>query len=72
MEDFSVSLWAAACRSPGFRHLAPAGKATRLSVVFDDFPSENATYRSAQGGLSVILSGLKTLVETGEPLALAS
>jgi hypothetical protein len=25
-----------------------------------------------QGGLSVILSGLKTLVETGEPLALAS
>lgn len=53
--------------------LTPAGKqSTRLSVVFDDFPSENATYRSVQGGLSVILSGLKTLVETGEPLALAS
>ena len=53
--------------------LTPAGtQSTRLSVLFDDFPSENATYRFVQGGLSVILSGLKTLVETGEPLALAS
>jgi len=53
--------------------LSPAGKqSTRVSVLFDDFPSENATFRSVQGGLSAILSGLKTLVETREPLAIAS
>ena len=53
--------------------LTPVGpESTRLSVLFDDFPAENATFRSVQGGLSVILSGLKTIVETGEPLALAS
>ena len=53
--------------------ITPAGDhASRLSVVFDDFPSENATYQQVTGGLSVIVSGLKTLVETGEPLAVGS
>jgi uncharacterized protein YndB with AHSA1/START domain/DNA-binding transcriptional ArsR family regulator len=50
--------------------IEPAGEqASRLRVLFDGFPGENATYRSVTGGLSVILSGLKTLLETGEPLS---
>jgi uncharacterized protein YndB with AHSA1/START domain len=40
----------------------------KLSVVHDEFEGETATYRGTSGGWSYILSGLKTLVETGEPL----
>ncbi|MDP9484179.1 MAG: helix-turn-helix domain-containing protein [Chloroflexota bacterium] len=46
------------------------GDACRLSVTSDDFDGETATYRSVAGGMSVILSGLKTLVETDEALAI--
>ena len=49
--------------------LEPAGDGvTRLTVVHDGFPSETATYRQVGGGMPFILSGLKTLLETGEPL----
>lgn len=44
------------------------GSACRLTVEHSDFDGETATYRSVASGLSVILSGLKTYVETGEPL----
>ena len=37
-------------------------------VTHDAFEGETATFRSVQGGMSVILSGLKTLLETGQPL----
>ena len=49
--------------------LATAGDGvTQLTVVHDGFPSETATYRQVGGGMPFILSGLKTLLETGEPL----
>lgn len=53
--------------------LSPAGpSATRLRVVHDDFESENATYRGSAEGWPVILSSLKTLLETGKPLQMQS
>jgi uncharacterized protein YndB with AHSA1/START domain/DNA-binding MarR family transcriptional regulator len=42
---------------------------TTLTVVHDDFDGETATYKGlAEGGYTWILSNLKTLLETGEPL----
>jgi len=40
----------------------------RVTVEHEGFADETATLRSVQGGLSVILDGLKTLLETGKPL----
>lgn len=40
----------------------------KLTLVHDDFDGESATYKSVAGGWPGILSGLKTLLETGEPL----
>ena len=50
--------------------IEPLGPNCRLTVEHFDFPGETATYRSVAGGLSLILNGLKTLLETGEPLAI--
>ena len=44
--------------------------ACKLTVVHDDFESENTTYSNVGGGWPTILSGLKTYLETGKPLAL--
>ena len=41
---------------------------TQLTVVHDGFESETATFAQIAGGMPFILSGLKTLLETGEPL----
>lgn len=46
-----------------------AGPMSKLSVVHDGFTAENATYRQVRGGWPLISSGLKTLLETGSPLA---
>ena len=43
----------------------------KLTVVHDGFASRNATYGQVSGGMPFILSGLKTLLETGEPLLAA-
>jgi len=44
------------------------GDACRLTLVHDEFDGETATYHSVEHGWSQILSGLKTLIETGRPL----
>jgi len=45
------------------------GGVTKLRVVHDDFDGETATYREVGGGGWMwVLSNLKTLLETGEPL----
>jgi uncharacterized protein YndB with AHSA1/START domain len=44
------------------------GETCLLSVAHTGFTSENATFESVKGGWPMILSGLKTLVETGEKL----
>ena len=48
--------------------IEPAGQLTKLTMIHDDFDGETATYREVAGGWSYILSGLKTLLETGEPM----
>ncbi len=40
-----------------------------LTVVHDQWTSSEGMYEQAAGGWPLILSGLKTLLETGEPLA---
>ena len=44
------------------------GGVTKLTVVHDQLESSPKTSASVAGGWSYILSGLKTLLETGEPL----
>ena len=41
------------------------GELCRLTVVHDGFETETATFQSVGGGWPYILSGLKTVVETG-------
>jgi uncharacterized protein YndB with AHSA1/START domain len=49
--------------------LEPAdGGITKLTVVHDQLEASPKTAESVAGGWSYILSGLKTLLETGEPL----
>jgi hypothetical protein len=47
------------------------GDACKLTVTHDGFAGETETYRKISGGMPYILSGLKTLLETGRPLAVA-
>lgn len=45
------------------------GGVTRVTVVHEDFQGETATYQGLQsGGWTWILSNMKTLLETGEPI----
>jgi uncharacterized protein YndB with AHSA1/START domain/DNA-binding transcriptional ArsR family regulator len=44
------------------------GAATLLTLVHDEFDGETSTFKSVEHGWVPILSGLKTLLETGEPL----
>jgi uncharacterized protein YndB with AHSA1/START domain/DNA-binding transcriptional ArsR family regulator len=44
------------------------GGVTKLTVVHDGFASETDTFNQVARGMPFILSGLKTLLETGEPL----
>ncbi len=41
---------------------------SQLTVVHDGFEAEGATFGQIGGGMPLILSGLKTLLETGAPL----
>ena len=43
----------------------------KLTVIHDGFTSRTATYGQVPGGMPFILSGLKTLLETGEPMLAA-
>jgi uncharacterized protein YndB with AHSA1/START domain/DNA-binding transcriptional ArsR family regulator len=41
---------------------------TKLTAIHDDFPRGSKVYENVAGGWPLVLSGLKTLVETGTPL----
>jgi uncharacterized protein YndB with AHSA1/START domain/DNA-binding transcriptional ArsR family regulator len=45
------------------------GEACKLKVTHDGFEAETETFRQIGGGMPYVLSGLKTLLETGKPLA---
>lgn len=51
--------------------IEPRGEATLLVLTHDEFKSETSTYRSVQHGWVPILSGLKTLLETGQSLEIS-
>jgi uncharacterized protein YndB with AHSA1/START domain len=49
--------------------IEPAGEhVTKLTVVHDELEAAPKTAANVAGGWSFVLSGLKTLLETGEPL----
>ena len=48
--------------------IEPQGPLTKLTMLHDDFDGETATYKAVAGGWSYVLSGLKTLLETGKPM----
>jgi uncharacterized protein YndB with AHSA1/START domain len=48
--------------------IEPMGSVTLLTITHDDFEGETETYRSVARGWNPVVSGLKTLLETGTPL----
>jgi len=52
--------------------IEPLGETCRLTLIHNDFPSETATSRSVVQGWPVVLSSLKSLLETGEALEIRS
>jgi uncharacterized protein YndB with AHSA1/START domain/DNA-binding transcriptional ArsR family regulator len=50
--------------------IVPRGQACLLRLTHDDFDGETRTYRSVGAGWNPVLSGLKTLLETGAPLVI--
>jgi uncharacterized protein YndB with AHSA1/START domain len=51
--------------------IEPAGPAVKLTVTHDDFVPGSEMLASVSGGWPMVLAGLKSLLETGEPLALS-
>jgi DNA-binding transcriptional ArsR family regulator/uncharacterized protein YndB with AHSA1/START domain len=49
--------------------IEPVGEMTKLTVVHDDFEPGSTAATMVRNGWPVFLSSLKTLLETGEPLA---
>jgi len=51
-------------------HVEPSdGGVTKLTLTTKDMPAESERYRQFTGGIPLILSGLKSLVETGRSMA---
>jgi uncharacterized protein YndB with AHSA1/START domain len=50
--------------------IARQGSACKLTLIHDDFAGDTKSYQSSGVGWPMILSGLKTLLETGEALVL--
>ncbi len=48
--------------------MEPVGDMVKMTVVHEGFESRNETWSATQEGWPPILSGLKTLLETGQPL----
>jgi uncharacterized protein YndB with AHSA1/START domain len=49
--------------------LQAGGAVTRLALVHDGFPPDSKVFKACSEGWPMILSGLKTLLETGAALA---
>jgi uncharacterized protein YndB with AHSA1/START domain len=50
--------------------IEPHGDTCKLTLVHDDFTTETATFKSVGSGWPLVLSSLKSLLETGEPLVI--
>lgn len=51
--------------------IEPRGEVCKLTLTHDDFDGITGTYKSVGPGWNPVLSGLKTLLETGKPLVIA-
>ena len=52
--------------------IEPRGEVCKLILTHDDFDGITATYQQVGPGWNPVLSGLKTLLETGQPLMRAA
>jgi uncharacterized protein YndB with AHSA1/START domain len=52
--------------------IEPRGEVCRLTLTHDDFDGITATYKQVEMGWNPLLSGLKTLLETGKPLVIGA
>jgi uncharacterized protein YndB with AHSA1/START domain/DNA-binding transcriptional ArsR family regulator len=68
LDDASFRALAAERRSRITFELEPAGELVKLTVVHDDFEPGSRAAQMVRKGWPVLLSSLKTLLETGEPL----
>jgi uncharacterized protein YndB with AHSA1/START domain len=50
--------------------IVPRGEVCQLTVTHDDFDGETPTFQKVRRGWNPVLSGLKTLLETGKPLVI--
>jgi uncharacterized protein YndB with AHSA1/START domain len=50
--------------------ILPMGEVCKLTLTHDDFDGITKTYEQVAMGWNVVFSGLKTLLETGTPLAI--
>jgi uncharacterized protein YndB with AHSA1/START domain len=48
--------------------IEPLGDVVKLTVTHDDFDGETVTYHGVKSGWGPVLSGLKTILETGKAL----
>src|SRR5450631_417884 len=48
--------------------LSAMGAATKITLVHDGFDRETETFKQSAAGWPVVLSSMKTLIETGKPL----
>jgi uncharacterized protein YndB with AHSA1/START domain/DNA-binding transcriptional ArsR family regulator len=69
-EDFVARLQGEP-RSKVTFEIEPMGGAVKLTVIHDDLEAGSLTLESISGGWPAVLSNLKTLLETGEPLPVA-
>ena len=51
--------------------IEPRGEVCKLTLTHDDFDGITDTYKQVGPGWNPVLSGLKTLLETGQPLVIA-
>ncbi len=51
--------------------LEPNGDVVKLTVLHDNFEEGSEVFKGISGGWPMILAGLKSLLETGKPLALS-
>jgi len=50
--------------------ITPLGQVCKLVLTHDEFDGETATYRAVTSGVPAVMAGIKSLLETGEPLAI--
>ena len=48
--------------------IVPGGSTVRLTMTHDNFQESSKVYRACSGAWPMLLSSLKTLLETGQPL----